>query len=113
MAIDDKVSRSIKCDNTKCTKEITFNPQNQEEVAALPDWLRTLRSVHLGNGQKFFYCSDECEVEGVTTGNHNVPEPTKIQAANAADVKKAVVEAKIAEAMKTQPAGKGPILVKG
>ncbi len=101
--IQDKVSRTISCDNKGCDKTVTFAPDNQEEIAALPEWLRTFRNVNLGNGAKFGYCSDVCEVEGATTGQHNVPEPPKVLAANAGDVKRAVVEAKIAEAMKTQP----------
>lgn len=103
MAIVDVTTRTIKCDNPACDKTVTFNPANQEEIAKLPDWLRALRSIHLGNGQQFFYCSDVCEVEGVTTGKHNVPEPPKVQAANEQDMKRAVVEKKLADAMKTQP----------
>lgn len=103
MPITDKVTREIKCDNKKCDKAVSFDPQDQKAVAELPDWLRSLRSINLGNGARFVYCSDICEVEGVTTGDHNVPEPPKVQAANEADMKRAVVEKKIADAMKTQP----------
>lgn len=103
MAIQDVTTRTIKCDAPGCTKEVTFHPDNQEEIAKLPDWLRAMRSVALGNGKKFFYCSDECEVNGVTTGEHNIPEPPKVQGATAADMQKAIVEKKIADAMKTQP----------
>lgn len=103
MAIKDVTTRTIKCDNPACDKEITFHPDNQEEIAALPDWLRQLRSINLGNGAKFFYCSDVCEVEGVTTGKHNVPEPPKVNAANEQDMKRAIAEKQVADAMKTQP----------
>ncbi len=102
--IEDKTARTISCDNKTCDKTVTFNPAVQEEIAALPDWLRTFRAVNLGNGAKFTYCSDVCEVEGTTTGQHNVPEPPKVAGANAADMQRAITEKKIADAMKTPPA---------
>lgn len=104
MAIQDVTTRTISCDNKGCDKSLKFDPANQEEVAALPDWLRTTRSVSLGNGQRFTYCSDVCEVQGVTTGQHNVPEPPKVQPANEGDLRRAVVEAKVTEAMKAKQA---------
>jgi hypothetical protein len=91
--ITDTVSRTIKCDNPDCTNAITFDPQNPEAVAALPTWLRTLRNVQLGNRQSFTYCSDVCEVKGVTTGQHNIPEPPQVQPAQPGDVKKVAAQA--------------------
>jgi|SRR5208282_3032447 len=112
MPISDKTTRTIKCDNTKCNKEVTFDLQNQAEIAALPDWLRTYRNVVLGNQTKFGYCSDVCEVEGVTTGNHNVPEPKQVQEATAADANRVAAQAAVVEAMKTGAKGKGKVSLK-
>ena len=113
MGMLDKTTRTIKCDNKKCDKEIAFDLQDQAAIAALPDWLRTFRNVVLGNNTRFGYCSDVCEVEGVTTGDHNVPEPKQVVEATAADASKVAAQAKIAEAMKTGPKGrKGPVIVK-
>ena len=107
LTFTDVMSRTIACEGvdekgTKCDKTITFNPQNPEEVAALPDWLRTYRVVNLGNGAKFGYCSDVCEVNGVTTGNHNVPEPKQVQEATPADAQRVIAQAKVVESMKTK-----------
>jgi hypothetical protein len=103
MGFADVVARTIKCDAPECKNEVTFNPQNQEEVANLPKWLRTTRTVTLGNGQRFSYCCDVCEVEGVTTGQHNVPEPKQVQEAGSIEMQRAIAEKKIADAMRTQP----------
>ena len=107
MPISDKTTRTIKCDNKKCDKEVVFDLQDQEAISKMPDWLRTYRNVVLGNQSKFGYCSDVCEVEGVTTGDHNVPEPKQVQEATAADANRVAAQAKIVEAMKTGPKGKG------
>ncbi len=101
MPIVDVVSRTIKCEGPECPNTITFDPQNQEQVSKLPTWLRTARTVQLGNRQQFLYCSDVCEVKGVTTGQHNIPEPPKIQTATEADVKRAVGEAQAASEANT------------
>jgi len=110
--ISDKTERTIKCDNAKCDKVITFDLQDQEAISKLPDWLRTYRNVVLGNNAKFGYCSDVCEVEGVTSGTHNVPEPKQVQAATPADANRVVAEAQVVEAMKNGPKGKGKVSLK-
>ncbi len=106
MPMIDKTTRTIKCDNAACDKEVSFDLKDQYAIAKLPDWLRTFRNVVLGNNTRFGYCSDVCEVEGVTTGNHNVPEPKKVVEATAADASKIAAQAKIVDAMKTDPKGK-------
>jgi hypothetical protein len=111
LPISDKTTRSIKCDNAKCDKEVSFDLQDQAAIAALPDWLRMYRNVVLGNNQKFGYCSDVCEVEGVTTGQHNVPEPKQVQEATPADASRVAAQAKAVEALKT-PKGKGKVSLK-
>ena len=103
MGFTDTMSRTIKCDGPECENSVTFNPQNQEEIAKLPAWLRTTRTITLGNNTRFTYCSDVCEVKGVTTGNHNVPEPKQVQEAGSVELQRAIAEKKIADAMKTQP----------
>ncbi len=110
MSIQDTTTRTIACDNEKCTggdngekASVTFNPQNQEEIVKLPDWLRTTRTITLGNNSRFTYCCDVCEVAGVTTGNHNVPEPKKIQEATPAQAATVVQQAKQVEKLKTKP----------
>lgn len=113
MSIADTMSRTITCDNEKCTggddkklATVTFDPQNQEEISKLPDWLRTTRTITLGNNTRFTYCSDVCEVEGVTTGKHNVPEPKQIQEATPAQAATVVKQAAAVEKLKTKPSKK-------
>lgn len=84
MSMNDVINRTIKCDAPDCDKTVTFNPQVEGDILALPDWLRTARTITLGNNAKFMYCSDVCEVKGVTTGNHNVPEPKQVEGATPA-----------------------------
>lgn len=109
MSIQDTTLRTIACDNEKCVGDggkkatVTFNPQNQEEITKLPDWLRTTRTITLGNNTRFTYCSDVCEVEGVTTGNHNVPEPKQVQEATPAQAATVVKQAQQVEKLKTKP----------
>lgn len=95
MGIQDVVSRTIKCEAEGCKNEIVFNPQSIEEIQKLPDWVRTYRNVSIGNKNTFGYCSDVCEVKGVTTGNHNVPEPKAVKPASSqAEINQAAQEAK-------------------
>src|SRR5208282_1888489 len=112
MPIQDQTTRKISCDNAKCDKTVEFDLQDQAAIAALPDWLRTYRNVVLGNQTKFGYCSDVCEVEGATTGNHNVPEPKQVQEASVADANRVAAQAAVVEAMKTGAKGKGKVSLK-
>ncbi len=93
MAINDVTKRTIKCDSPECKNETTFNPQAIEEIQKLPDWVRTYRTIQNGQRGVFGYCSDVCEVKGVTTGQHNVPEPKAVQSATEADVRAAAQQA--------------------
>ncbi len=108
MPISDAVSRTIKCDAVDCQNEITFNPQSQEEVIALPAWIRTTRTIQLGNRATFTYCGDVCEVKGVTTGNHNVPEPKTVEEATAADQKVAEQATDTINKLRTPKSDKAP-----
>jgi hypothetical protein len=102
MAISDLTKRTIKCDSPECKNEVVFDPQKIEEIQNLPDWVRTFRTVQNGKRDTFGYCSDVCEVQGVTTGKHNVPEPKAIQpAAGAADIQAAARDAAAASEANT------------
>ncbi len=102
MGIADVTTRTIKCDSPECKNEVTFNPQAIEEIQKLPDWVRTFRSIQNGRRETFGYCSDVCEVQGVTTGKHNVPEPTVVKpATGAADIQAAAQQAAAASEANT------------
>ena len=102
MGIDDKVTRIIKCDGPECPNEVSFDPRDQKAISELPAWLRTTRTITLGNNARFTYCSDVCEVKGCTTGNHNIPEPKQIQEAGSVELQRAIAEKQIADAMKAK-----------
>lgn len=106
MPVSDKQSqiRTMKCDAPGCDKEVTFDVLNQEDIAKLPEWLKTGRNVQLGNRAGYFYCGDVCEVKGVTTGQHNIPEPTKVQGATPAQADE-VIRAARATKEALQPEG--------
>lgn len=99
MSINDTVIRTIKCDGPGCAREqLLFDRKEEQVVFGKPEnaWVKGLRLVQTADGRQFMYCSDECEVKGAGTGQHNLPEPKKIiEAGNAAAVAAA---AKIAEA---------------
>jgi hypothetical protein len=67
---------TITCDGT-CGKSVTFaqnEPAQQEAVKDNP-WLGTIRFVNMPDNRKFGYCSDECELAGITAGSHNPVQP--------------------------------------
>jgi len=107
MSIIDKMERTIKCDAPGCTVEpAVFNPQNVEEIQKLPEWIRSYRVIQRGDKQSFGYCSDVCEVKGITAGNHNVPEPKKVaEVTTQAEVKQAIANAEAAKALTGKDAG--------
>lgn len=70
--IVDAVFRTISCDGN-CGKTVTFAQQDAEKTVKENDWIQGIRMVTAGDGRKFAYCTDECEVKGVTTGSHNLP----------------------------------------
>ena len=102
MAIQDKITRVIKCDAVDCINEVTFDPQNGDDVMKLPDWLKGVRQVTRGDKTQFTYCSDVCEVKGITAGGHNIPEPKKIAVATEGEVKQAAANVQAAEALKAK-----------
>ena len=92
MPFSDKQFRTIKCDGPDCDKTVTFDLSDVKAIQAI-EWLKGVRVVATGDNRNFSYCSDVCEVKGVTTGNHNLKEKPKVAVASAADIKQAVDQA--------------------
>jgi hypothetical protein len=83
MGFSDQRIRTIKCDNPDCPKVISFDLTDAKKIQET-EWLKGVRMVQTGDGRSFSYCSDVCEVKGITTGQHNLKEPPKQQAATPA-----------------------------
>lgn len=99
MALTDVATRTIKCDNPECNKEITFNRAEEKATFDNPGniWLKSIRLVQAIDQRSFVYCSDICEILGARSGQHNLPEPKKIiEAANAQAVAAAAQSAEAA-----------------
>lgn len=93
MGFSDEQLRTIKCDGPGCDKVVTFNLKDVKAIQAI-EWLKGVRVIATGDSRSFSYCSDVCEVKGVTTGQHNLKEPPKVIAgATEADVKAAAAQA--------------------
>lgn len=72
--IQDTTFRTITCD--ECGKTVTMSPATEQEIASKEEnaWLRNIRAVaRIPDKKNFVYCSDECEIEGIKRGQHNVP----------------------------------------
>lgn len=109
MAFSDKQLRTIKCDGPGCDKVVEFDLKDVKAIQAI-EWLKGVRVVQTGDNRNMAYCSDVCEVKGVTTGAHNLQEkPTIVPAASEADVRAAAVQAAgdaaTTEALKTGEGG--------
>jgi hypothetical protein len=79
MAVLDIQYRTVTC-NT-CGKTVTYEQDQRgvpQQVIDENPWLRSNRVV-LAAGKNFSYCSDLCEVAGIETGQHNIPEPPKVE----------------------------------
>lgn len=108
MPFSDKQFRRIKCDAPGCDKDVEFDLSDIKAIQAI-EWLKGVRVVQTGDNRNKAYCSDVCEVKGVTTGEHNVkepkPQPQVKLASSEAEIKQAVVqaagEAATTEALKT------------
>lgn len=99
MGFSDQMLRTIKCDNPDCPKTVTFDLKDIKTIQET-EWLKGVRMVKTGDGRDFSYCSDVCEVKGVTTGAHNLKEkpaapqgPAIVPTATDADVKAAAAQA--------------------
>jgi len=98
MSIIDSQIRNITCD-AGCGKGVLYDRKDEKATFELPEnsWLRTTRVVQTADGRNLTYCSDVCEVNGVATGTHNIPEPKKIvEATNQAAVALAAQAAAVA-----------------
>jgi precorrin-3B methylase len=80
------VTTIIKCDFEGCDKSVQFDESTKQQALADNLWLRTYRTVQSGDGRSFGYCGDVCEVKGVESGVHNIPEPPKIVPGNQAAI---------------------------
>lgn len=90
--------RTIACDGPECDKQARFEISDVAAIQQI-EWLKGLRIIATGDNRQIAYCSDVCEVKGVTTGSHNLQEkkaestaPTVVPA-TAADVQAAVAGA--------------------
>lgn len=72
--------RTISCDAQDCNKSVIFDLTQEKQVFEAPEnaWLKTTRVVQSADGRNSVYCSDTCEVKGVATGKHNIPDAPKI-----------------------------------
>lgn len=122
MAILDQGFRTVKCDNPKCDKAITFEHEAAQQTLTDPAnaWLKPVRIVKLlFGGQQaptHVYCSDVCEIEGIKAGLHNPPEQKKlIEAANPAAIMAAAKAAELAKQSddRLKSGRGGPVLIQG
>jgi hypothetical protein len=97
MSIVDVQIRTITCNN--CDKTVTFNTKDHQQVVIDNPWLNASRVVQTGDGRNFVYCSDECEVVGIGTGSHNIPEKKQVAEVTGGDaaIKMAALQAQAAE----------------
>lgn len=101
MSILDTVVRTIKCEAEGCPNEVIFDRKEEQQVFAKPEnaWMKGIRLVQTADGRNIAYCSDDCEVKGVATGKHNLPEPKRIiESGNSAAVQAAAQAAANAKA---------------
>jgi hypothetical protein len=76
MSIVDTQIRTVSCNS--CDKTATFDVKDQKAIEEQP-WLKNVRIIQVVSvGRNFVYCSDECEIAGVASGAHNIPEEKKI-----------------------------------
>lgn len=80
MGIQDTQFRTISCNGAGCDKKVThaFSKEGAAEAFAANPWLATTRTVTTPDGRVLVYCTDVCEVSGVSSGVHNKPEEKKI-----------------------------------
>jgi hypothetical protein len=86
----DKRLRTIKCDSPECDKIVEFDLSDVKHIQSI-EWLKGVRVVQTGDNRSFSYCSDVCEVKGITTGQHNLKEPQPQSQASAAPAQPAVI----------------------
>jgi hypothetical protein len=84
MGIVDNQFRTVTCDN--CKKTVTYEQQQlngrihiDPKVMEENPWLKSNRVVLTADGRNFGYCSDLCEISGLESKQHNMPEPAKVE----------------------------------
>lgn len=84
MGIVDTNFRTVTCDS--CKKTITYEQQQSNgrihidpKVLEENPWLKSNRVVLTADGRNFGYCSDLCEVAGLESKQHNMPEALKVE----------------------------------
>jgi hypothetical protein len=101
---------TITCDGA-CGKSVTFAQTQEEERQAVKDnpWMNTVRVLQSKDKRQFLYCSDQCEIEAASAGNHNPLEEKKIATSvNQSQIDFAARAAHIAaEANKAMKSGSG------
>lgn len=80
MGIIDSAVRTITCNNAECSKTITYDRRTEKETFDLPgnEWMKAVRLITTADNRQLAYCSDECEIKGITNGSHNLPQPKRI-----------------------------------
>lgn len=101
----------VQCEQCQKTSSAEMVGEGALEKALAQDpWLRTYRTIQTGDGRVFGYCTDICEIEGVKSGAHNMPEEKKVDTnatlGNIAALAQKAKEAKLAEAALRSGAGK-------
>jgi hypothetical protein len=101
MGIVDNTYRTLTC--SKCDKTLTFNiqefqtPEGQKKTLEEAPWLRTYRILNVVlDGRVFGYCSDECTLRGIESGEVNPVEKKVIEmpaGGNLEAIKRAAAEA--------------------
>ncbi len=76
MSIIDVQVRTISCN--ACDKTVTFNIKEHQQALDANAWLKSSRVIQTGDGRNFVYCSDQCEIAGIGSGVHNIPEQKKV-----------------------------------
>src|SRR5713226_9538912 len=89
MPIVDSAIRTITCDGG-CGKKVMFDRKDEQTTFQNHEnaWLKGARVVQSFDGRNFLYCGDECDLKGVSSGKHNIPQI--IQAGNQKQVNEAV-----------------------
>lgn len=103
MGLIDSAVRTITCNGPECPRTITFDRRQEKQTFEAPgnEWLKSVRIIQTVDARNLVYCSDTCEVKGVATGSHNLPEPKKIIEAPASS---AAIEAAAAAARQAEQA---------
>lgn len=84
MGIVDTNFRTVTCD--ACKKTVTYEQQQSNgrihidpQVLESNPWLKSNRVVLTADGRNFGYCSDLCEVAGLESKRHNMPEAPQVE----------------------------------